>query len=57
MILVLALAAGVPGLGAGDGGNAVLAAAAGRVAAEVPACEPGGADHDCHESLQTHGEG
>ena len=51
VVLVLALAAVFPGLGALDGRDLVLAAGGGGVAAEVPAYEARRADHDCHEGL------
>ena len=51
MVLVLALAAIFPRLGAGNGSDLVLAGGGGGIAAEVPAYEGSGADHDCHESL------
>lgn len=51
MILVLAAAFSLPGLGAGSHGYVVLGGGAGRIAREVPAGKRTGTDHDAEEGL------
>lgn len=51
VVLVLGIAAGLPGLGAVGFANFVLAAGRGRVGAEVPAGKTESAGHDCEKNL------
>ena len=53
MVLVLGIAARLPGLGALGHTNAVLGGGAGGVAAEMPAGEGEGAGHDGEEGLRS----